>query len=294
MVAYYPYRSAAAQERYLAFYDSLSAKEWPIHSQNRMVPTSFGQTFVRVSGPIDAPPLVLLPGGFTTSLVWTPNVGAWSEAYQTFAIDRIGDVGRSVSTKPVGCLNDLLSWLDELFHGLQLGSAINIAGLSHGGWLTCKFALRFPNRINRIILLAPAATVNRLSFEFMIRGALAATGSRHFTRAVVYWLFQDLARKDPARAEAAVDGMLKTLQCVQLRSAIAPTVLKDNELHALGVPTLFMVGEHEKIYSARKAVARLSKVAPQITAEVIPGAGHDFAFVQANMVNQKVLDFLGR
>ena len=88
--------------------------------------------------------------------------------------------------------------------------------------------------------------------------------------------------------------MLKTFQCVPLRSAVAPTVLKDNELHALRVPTLFMVGEHEKIYSARKVVARLSKVAPQITAEVIPGAGHDVALVQANMVNRKVLDFLGR
>ena len=27
-------------------------------------------------------------------------------------------------------------------------------------------------------------------------------------------------------------------------------------------------------------------------AEIIPGAGHDFTIVQANMVNRKVLDFL--
>jgi hypothetical protein len=62
VTAFYPYRSAVAKETYRSFYDSRSAKEWPIHSENRMVATSFGQTFVRISGPDGAPPLVLLPG----------------------------------------------------------------------------------------------------------------------------------------------------------------------------------------------------------------------------------------
>ena len=53
-------------------------------------------------------------------------------------------------------------------------------------------------------------------------------------------------------------------------------------------------GEHEKIYAAQKAMLRLKKVAPQITAEVIPGAGHDFTIVQAEMLNRKVLDFLAQ
>lgn len=269
MTDYYPYRSAAAKEMYLSFYDSLSAKEWPIHSENRMVPTSFGRTFVRISGPIGAPPLVLLPGMAATSLFWAPNVRALSEAYQTFAVDRIGDVGRSICIKAVRCLDDLVIWLDELFRALELGHAVNVVGLSHGGWLTCQFALRFPERLNRIALLAPAATVQRTSIEFMIRGALAATGSRHLARAVVRWLCADLARKDPSRVDAAIDRMLKTFQCVQLRRAITPTVLSDDELRSLRVPTLFMVGEHEKIYVAQKAVVRLKNVAPQITVEVI-------------------------
>jgi pimeloyl-ACP methyl ester carboxylesterase len=81
---------------------------------------------------------------------------------------------------------------------------------------------------------------------------------------------------------------------MQLRRVIAPTVLKDHELRSLRMPTLYLVGEHEKIYAAQKAMLRLKKVAPQITAEVIPGAGHDFTIVQAEMVNRKVLDFLAQ
>jgi hypothetical protein len=53
-----------------------------------------------------------------------------------------------------------------------------------------------------------------------------------------------------------------------------------------------LVGENEKIYSAQKAVQRLNTVAPQIKAEIIPKAGHDLTFVQAEMVTRKVLEFL--
>ena len=292
MTAFYPYRSAVAKETYRSFYDSRSANEWPIHSENRMVATSFGQTFVRISGPDGASPLVLLPGMTATSLLWTPNIRAFSEAYRTFAIDPIGDVGRSECSRPLRCLSDHIVWLDELFNELGLGDAVNMVGLSHGGWLTCQFALSFPKRVHKMVLLAPAATVQPFSLEFLIRGTLGATRRRYFVRAVVHWLFADLVLQDPIRAEAAVDGMLRTFHCMQLRRVITPTVLKDHELRSLRIPTLFIVGENEKIYAARKAVLRLQKVAPQIMAEIIPGAGHDFTIVQANMVNRKVLDFL--
>ena len=60
------------------------------------------------------------------------------------------------------------------------------------------------------------------------------------------------------------------------------------------MPTLYLVGENEKIYSAQEAVQRLKQVAPQIQTEVIPNAGHDLTMVQADMVNGKVVEFLGR
>src|SRR5262249_13962253 len=43
--AHYPYRSLRAKEEYLEFLDRL-AKDWPIPSESRLCPPSFGQTFV--------------------------------------------------------------------------------------------------------------------------------------------------------------------------------------------------------------------------------------------------------
>jgi pimeloyl-ACP methyl ester carboxylesterase len=35
-------------------------------------------------------------------------------------------------------------------------------------------------------------------------------------------------------------------------------------------------------------------VAPKIETELIPGAGHDLTFVQAELVNEKIIEFLRR
>ena len=86
MTAYHPFRSVEAKERYLLLYDSI-AKKWPIDSESRMVDTFYGQTFVRISGQVDAPPLVLLPGVNENSLQWMPNIEDLSNDYRTFAID---------------------------------------------------------------------------------------------------------------------------------------------------------------------------------------------------------------
>ena len=96
----------AARDLCFAYVDSQAAREWPIASEERTVPTTYGATFVRISGPTSAPPIVLLPGVATTSLMWAPNIQARSAEYHSFAVDQIGDFGRSVCTRPVQRLRD--------------------------------------------------------------------------------------------------------------------------------------------------------------------------------------------
>jgi pimeloyl-ACP methyl ester carboxylesterase len=102
----------------------------------------------------------------------------------------IGDVGRSVCTKSIENADDLVNWLDELFSALELGDNINLMGVSHGGWLTTQYALRFPKRLRKIVLLAPGATVLRTRLEFYLRGALVLTGRRYFAKSTLYWLLR--------------------------------------------------------------------------------------------------------
>jgi len=45
----HPFRSAAKRDRYLASYDARAAR-WPVPSRGVFVDTSWGETFVRISG----------------------------------------------------------------------------------------------------------------------------------------------------------------------------------------------------------------------------------------------------
>ena len=292
--AHHPFRSAKAREKFLRLYDQ-RAKKWPIPSESRMVETSYGQTFVRINGPADARPLVLLHGVSGNSLQWQPNITALSQSFRTYTLDNIYDQGRSVYTKPFSGPDDFVNWLDELFNTLDLGQDIKLMGLSYGGWLTAQYALHFPKRLNKIILIAPAGTVLPLSFKWVVRAILCAIPRRRFTRSFMFWLLHDLAEQGPsgrASLERLVDEAYLASRSFKPKRLVNPTVLNDEQWGRMKVPALFLVGENEKIYSAQKALERLREVAPQIETELIPGAGHDLTVVQAEMIQDKVLNFL--
>jgi len=296
MPEHYPFKSVKAKGQYLNYYDK-RAREWPVASESRIVETPYGKTFVRISGPMNGYSLVLLPSTSASSLVWLPNIKALSEQYRVYAVDNIYDFGRSINTKNIKSSDDMMNWLDELFTALDLGDSINLMGLSFGGWLTSQYTLNYPNRLNKAVWLAPAATLFEFPGEWVWRGILSALPHRYFMKKfMVEWLFEDLLKKKDETSlkqlDQLVDDAMMGLKCFKFRMPVTPSVLTDNELQRIKVPTLFLVGENEKLYPAKKAVERLNTAAPQIQTEVIPNAGHDLTIVQADMVNKKILDFL--
>src|SRR5690242_11327209 len=101
--------------------------------------------------------------------MWAPNVQALSTEYRTFAVDQINNWGRTICTKTIRSFDDLIAWLDELLEGLAPGRKVNLAGLSYGGAVAAQFALRFPAKLDKVVLLAPGNTVLRVRTEFMLR-----------------------------------------------------------------------------------------------------------------------------
>jgi pimeloyl-ACP methyl ester carboxylesterase len=291
---FYPFRSERAKAEYEAFCLD-RAKAWPIPSETMTFETASGQTFVRASGRITDPPLVLLPGGRSGSLMWIHNIAALSAHYRTYALDTLGDVGFSLNRRDISKPEDLVNWLDEVSAVLVPEGPLNLLGISYGGWLAGQYALRFPGRLRNVVLLAPACTVLPVSSAFMARMGLLSIPVGKPLRRILRWLFRDAVRGDAAcraLAEEAIADVQFAVRLFALPRPPWPTVINDEAWQGFRVPCLFLVGENEKIYSAQAAVGRLKRVAPQVKAEIIPGCGHDLTMVQADLVISKVLAFL--
>jgi pimeloyl-ACP methyl ester carboxylesterase len=294
ITAYHPFRSEEAKERYLNHYDK-RAEEWPIKSDTAMVETSYGRTFIRISGSENAAPLVLLPGGGCNSLIWLPIIKTLSENYRTYSIDNIYDFGRSVYIRPMTTTDDLLIWLDELFNVLKLKNDINLMGLSYGGWLAGQYTLHAPSRLRKVVLLAPAATIFPLSSEFITHMLIGVIPHRYFLKSAVYWSFEDAVNRDTISkrfVDAHVDDAYLGLRCFKFKQPPNPAVCKDDELRDIKVPMLIMFGENEKMYNAQRAVQRINDIAPHIKTDIIPNCGHDLIIIQKKIVNKLILEFL--
>ena len=291
--AHHPFKSVCAKKHYLKHYDQ-RAKSWPVAADTMTVPTTYGKTFVRISGPANGPPLVLLPSTSANTLIWLPNIAALTRTYRVYAVDNIYDFGRSVYTKEITTPGDLVNWLDDLFTQLELDNSIDLMGLSYGGWLTSQYALNHPERLRKIVLLAPVATVHQLPGEWAWRALLTLIPHRYFMRNLTEWMFPNLilTPAGKALAEVMLEDAWIGMRSFKLKMPVNPTVLSDGELAGLKVPALFLVGENEVIYPANAALERLERVAPRIETSLIPNAGHDLTIVQADLINQLVLDFL--
>jgi len=290
---YHPFRSEIAKKEYLEYYDT-KAKEWPIDSEERMVSTSHGQTFVRISGPKNAPALVLLPGGGRASLMWKNNIEALSVNYRTYAVDDIYDWGRSVYTKRLNSPESIAKWLDELFTALELGDSINLVGYSYGGWRASQYLLEHPDRLNKVVLLSPPNTVCRGNKEFEKRVFWGFIPHRYFMKRELYWVCENLVQTEKGRAiaEELLDANMLSISCFKTKMPAFLTVLSDEELKSIKVPVIYIDGENNKMLSSKDAVKRLNSLAPDIKTEVIPNSGHGLVFTHPEIVTGKILDFL--
>jgi len=295
---FHPFRSEQAKAEFTRLYEQW-AKAWPVPFETRLVDTPSGQTFVRISGRATDPPLVLLAGARGTSLMWVRSIAALSAHYRTYCLDTITDVGLSVARREISTPEDLVRWLDEVFRVLVPEGRLSLMGMSYGGWLASQYALRFPDRLQKVVLLAPACTVLRVSLAFFARIILLCiprpggrgTALQRFLR----WIFEDTARSGEAGRKIVEEELLDLLTCDRfftLGWLTWPTVLTDEEWRTFKVPALFVVGENEKIYSHQAVVRRLNRLAPQIKTQIIPGAGHDLTIAQPDLVARKVIEFL--
>lgn len=298
----YPFVSQEARDSYLSYYDKKARQCWPVlvDAENRHVETSFGRTFVRVGGPKEAPPLVLIPGDSETSLAWSFTIQALSTGCRTYALDHVNDIGRSIPKNSLTAPDDFVRYLDELLEKLNLHQRrINLVAHSCGGWQACLYAVAHPERLEKLVLLAPTATVLPIRFGVLMRAILfSLIPFRWYFKYYMHWYAPASVKMEGSRKaiDEMVEEELLARKCFTYRKSdlVIPTVLADEDWQHLTVPTLFLVGDQEVMYDPEDAVRRLDRITRKgkVTSVIVPNADHHLALVQPAWVSKSVIKFL--
>jgi pimeloyl-ACP methyl ester carboxylesterase len=296
MTAISTFRSSEGEAAYIFAYEA-AMKRWPVPHDEMTVSNRFGVTHLIASGPKNAPALVLLHGYWATLTMWTPNISTLSKGHRVYAIDVMGQPSKSVPSEPIRNADDYVEWLSAVLDKLQL-ERISLAGMSFGGWLALNFAIAQPQRVQSLILLSPAASILKLVNQFALRGIpMMLLPTRFTVNSFMRWLG---FTNDPDEAVSR-DTMTSVIELTYLglkhfrfTRAVPPTVFSDIDLQAMQIPTLLLMGEHEVIYDATRALYRARRLIPHFEGELVKGCRHEMTGRQHQTVDARVVDFLNR
>ncbi len=282
------FKTPEGEAQYIAAYET-TLTLWAIPYESLDVPTQWGRTHLIVCGPKDGIPLVLLHGMHLSATMWFSNIAALSRKYRIYAVDTLGGVSRSVVVHPLKSRADLAGWLTEVLDELRVTQTY-LLGHSYGGWLALNFVLNASERIKRLILLAPVGLQPFVS-QFWLRGIAAMVlPRRSFITDFMKWMTVKGFAVNELFVEQFVLGVKNFHPRHQIR--VLPTVFADGELRQIKVPTLLLIGREEVLYDPEAAVNRAKQLMQNIEAEVVSNASHGLPLEQAELVNERILEFL--
>jgi len=262
------FKSPVGRDAVLAAYRAVLA-DWPVPHEEQRIATRYGETFVVVSGPVDAPPLVLLHGAQANAAAYVFEIEAWAAHFRVYAIDTIGDAGLSAEVRPPLDSDAHALWLDDVLDGLGIART-RIVGTSMGGWLALDYATRRPERVERLALLCPAGIGTQKNFLLRLV-PLLFLGPWGLRRA---WT---LVVGEPPPITTPLQQRFSTLMGLvakhfRVRYVTFPR-LTDAQLARLP-RTLVIVGGQDVLIDSHHTKTRLEAHCPQATIRFLPAGRH--------------------
>jgi pimeloyl-ACP methyl ester carboxylesterase len=288
-----PFKSEDLRARYMAAYDAVLRK-WPVAYEELYVPTGLGVTHVIVSGPVTAPPLLLLSCMQGTATVWRPNVEGLSRHFRLYAVDVIGQAGKSVAIRKIKNRRDYAGWLGDLLDGLGVART-SVVGNSYGGFLAVSLALLAPARVDRVVLISPAGVFASVVGTFLygaLRAGVAYLAGNRRAPEIAAFLGRDV-HLDPRDADWAHLVSLALSSGVRMNLAF-PSVFSKAELRAIRAPALLLIGDNELLYEPHATLRRARACMPTLEGEIVPNAHHIAAMARPGEINALIIQFLQR
>ncbi len=279
------YKSPEIEAKLMGIYDARLG-QWPVPYESVFLDTTYGKVHTIVSGPEDAPPALLLHASGLSAWSWLYNVGELNKHCRTYAVDTIGDAGKSVLSDLDNYPKDgqaLSAFYLEISDKLGVNSAY-VVGASQGGFIGTNLALYAPERVKKLVLLGPMgyAGTERTVVRIVLATILPFKSIQDNT---FRWAFGD----DPVVQEACEEWFRLVMTRVMPKQA-RPKTFSPEQLRNLKVPVLLVLGERDGLVGNPENAKKLAQSIPDIQTVVL-NTGHAVGVERPDEVNSLIVNF---
>jgi pimeloyl-ACP methyl ester carboxylesterase len=279
------YKSPEIEARLMEIYDEKMA-EWPVPYQDIFVDTRYGKVHVIASGPEDAPVIFLLHASGVAGWSWKFNVEALSQNYRTYAIDLIGDAGKSEYADMGHVMKNGQDQADlyaEIADQLGVETAY-VVGASEGGFIGSNYALYHPERVEKLALLGP------MGYSGAVQASIRIMFTQFFPLKPIQDSTFSWAFSDSTALKAEFEEWFRLLMSGCTPVKVIPLPLPAEARQSLQVPVMFVFGERDNLVGDPEAATALVQDIPDVRVEIV-AAGHLMGGEKPEQVNALILEF---
>lgn len=254
----------------------------------------FGQKIKYVdagSGPV----VVLLHGLGGNSTNWAFNTPALAAKFRVVVPDQVG-FGQSDKPLVNYRVGTYVDFLDKFLSELKVERA-TLVGNSMGGWIAALYALRYPSKVERLVLVDAAGFAPPKEFDLNTLAGLNPS-----TRAEMKQLANLVFYNPLFKSDAAVDVLLAqrlsagdgyTIQRL-VESIHRGDDMLDGKLGAIKQPALVVWGREDGLTPLAREGERFKRELPAAQFVVFDGCGHVPQVEKAAEFNAALLKFLSQ
>jgi pimeloyl-ACP methyl ester carboxylesterase len=238
-------------------------------------------------------PVVLIMGLNAPGAAWQPHVDQWSRSFRCLAVD---NRGAGSSPAPPGPYTTAVMADDygRLIDELGLGRC-RVVGISMGGAIAQELALRRPDLVERLVLVATWAAGDPYALQVLglidaVRQAVDEPTFSAFLQTLVWtpaWFAEHEAELVAARADPLAVGRAALTAQVEACRTHDTT----DRLHRIAVPTLVTAGAADRFIPAELSIA-LADALPDARLELFADTGHVHHWEELARFNDCVEEFL--
>jgi len=254
----------------------------------------FGQKIKYVeagSGPV----VVLLHGLGGNSTNWAFNTPALAQKFRVIVPDQVG-FGQSDKPLINYRVGTYVDFLDKFLSELKVERA-TLVGNSMGGWVAALYAVRYPAKVERLVLVDSAGFAPPKEFDLNALAGLNPSTRDEMKRLAGLVFFNSMFKSDAAidvllaQRLSAGDGY--TIQRL-IDSIYHGEDMLDGKLGAIKQPVLIIWGREDGLTPLAREGEKFRRELPSAQFVVFEQCGHAPQVEKAAEFNAAVLKFLSR